>query len=218
MSKSIKDAHNKPVAAIITSVIVILIALIIVGGLVIGGDEGEAYKNKSNLSFFSQDGPGMDYFHCGNCETILPCPIDRFGAAGRYPDCPSCGMGMNLRKNRPNMRGYGYGRNFNTVGSNSPGALQGSIGELICPDCSYTMPHQPGVPVYNVNCPRCNRAMTRQRPARVPTKYYQINSSNSNQPANVPAPPITTNAPLPHEYRGVCSNCHKIVYSSATLQ
>jgi hypothetical protein len=49
-------------------------------------------------------------------------------------------------------RGRGMGRG---------GARQGlgPVRECRCPNCGYTLPHQPGVPCVNQVCPKCGTVM-----------------------------------------------------------
>lgn len=58
--------------------------------------------------------------------------------AGLLGQGPGTGRGMG--------RGGGKGR----MGGNRPGA--GPAGNCICPSCGAKVPHQVGVPCYNVNC------------------------------------------------------------------
>lgn len=37
----------------------------------------------------------------------------------------------------------------------------GPGGDCVCPGCGTKMPHQTGVPCYDVNCPKCGKKMTR---------------------------------------------------------
>lgn len=52
--------------------------------------------------------------------------------------------------------GQGQGR----MGGNRPGAGPG--GNCVCPNCGERVPHQQGVPCYEVNCPKCGTKMTRE--------------------------------------------------------
>jgi len=51
-------------------------------------------------------------------------------------------------------RGAGQGRRMGGFGA-GPG------GQCKCPACGYTMPHQPGVPCYQMTCPKCGAKMIR---------------------------------------------------------
>ena len=57
------------------------------------------------------------------------------------------GRGMGRGGGRGRMGGFGLG----------PG------GYCVCPSCGHKVPHQRGVPCYQMKCPRCGAAMTRQR-------------------------------------------------------
>ena len=144
----------------------------------------------------------MDYFHCPNCNTVVPCPYNHNGV-GR--DCPSCGLKMNIvSKNIPSTQNI-TDSNMNVTGGFGQGP--GTGGYLVCPKCGTAVQHQRGVPAYSVNCPKCGTVMYRQLPAYIPTAF---NNPTGNQNVQVITPPITSNAVMPHEYRGVCSKCHQI--------
>ena len=144
----------------------------------------------------------MDYFHCQNCNTVVPCPYGHNGAGGNCPPCPSCGLRMGFI---PGITAQ------NTFAAGGFGQGPGAGGYLVCPGCGNTVMHQNGVPAYGVNCPQCGTAMCRQSPALIPTAFY--NNQTTNRLSNVrsqTAPPITANAFAPHGKRGVCTNCHQI--------
>ena len=90
----------------------------------------------------------------------------------------------------------------------------GPGGNLVCPSCGTVVPHQQGVPAYSVNCPKCGTVMYRQLPAYLPTAFNNTtgtqNFQNAQGGTQTNPPPITSNAVMMHEYRGVCSNCHQI--------
>jgi predicted Fe-Mo cluster-binding NifX family protein len=60
---------------------------------------------------------------------------------------PGMGMGRGMGRGRGRGRGCGAG-----VG---PG------GHCFCPGCGTTVPHQPGVPCFQVKCPKCGTTMRR---------------------------------------------------------
>ena len=51
-------------------------------------------------------------------------------------------------------RGEGRGR--------MGGAGRGSGGQCTCPSCGKKVAHERGVPCYEVRCPKCGTAMTRE--------------------------------------------------------
>jgi hypothetical protein len=57
-------------------------------------------------------------------------------------------------------RGQGMGPGRGRMGGTRPGA--GPSGECVCPQCGATIPHQVGVPCYQVQCPKCGTAMVRK--------------------------------------------------------
>jgi hypothetical protein len=58
--------------------------------------------------------------------------------------------------------GRGAGRGFGAGGRMKGNRLYaGPGGDCVCPDCGTKMPHQVGVPCYDVSCPKCGKKMTR---------------------------------------------------------
>lgn len=57
-------------------------------------------------------------------------------------------------------RGLGRGGGAGRMGGTRAGAGPG--GNCVCPQCGHKVPHQPGTPCYNVNCPKCGIAMVRE--------------------------------------------------------
>ena len=53
-------------------------------------------------------------------------------------------------------RGVGRGR----ISGNRPGA--GPTGNCMCPNCGVKIPHQAGVPCYDLSCPKCGANMVRK--------------------------------------------------------
>jgi len=59
-------------------------------------------------------------------------------------------------------RGRGVGRGGGgrgRMGGTLPGA--GPSGSCVCPNCGAGLPHQVGVPCYNLSCPQCGTKMVR---------------------------------------------------------
>ena len=54
--------------------------------------------------------------------------------------------------------GGGRGEGRGSMG----GAGRGPGGECVCPSCGKKVPHERGVPCYQVRCPKCDAAMTRE--------------------------------------------------------
>lgn len=170
------------------------------------------YGKKAELAGGGGWGKGY-YYVCPNCFTRVPCPLNSNGLVS----CPNCGIGMN--------RGFcGLVELLsppNTTDFNLAGGLGlrnglglGPGGNLVCPNCGLVIPHQRGVPCYTVNCPKCGTTMVRQVPANIQTPFNTVANTQNITTGNVP--PISTDAPMNHEYRGVCIKCHTIVYSTAT--
>ena len=67
----------------------------------------------------------------------------------------------------PSGGGPGTGRGAGMGGSRR-GKMGGSRtgagpgGECICPQCGATVPHEPGNPCFNRNCPKCGTKMLRK--------------------------------------------------------
>ncbi len=191
------------------------------------GESGKAVENyKSNKiaaaksytvpQFYgrSQIASVMDYFHCPNCNTVVPCPYNHTGTGGY---CPSCGLRMKIISNNMAETQGITGSNIYTVGGfgRGGGLGLGPGGYLECPNCGTVVPHQRGVPAYSVNCPNCGTVMYRQLPAYLPTAFNNPigiqNVQSTQSGTQTTASPITSNAVMTHEYRGVCSSCHQIV-------
>ncbi|GAH72552.1 unnamed protein product [marine sediment metagenome] len=69
----------------------------------------------------------------------------------------------------PNGGGYGQrpggGQGLGRGGrGRQPGGFGlGPSGECTCPKCGAKVPHQTGIPCYELKCPRCGQPMTRGR-------------------------------------------------------
>jgi len=57
-------------------------------------------------------------------------------------------------------RGLGRGRGMGRMGGNQPGA--GPSGDCLCPSCGVRIPHQAGVPCYDLSCPKCAAKLVRE--------------------------------------------------------
>ena len=177
----------------------------------IGGGFGRRYGRGSG---------SCDYFHCPNCNLVTPCPRNYTGGGISCPACPSCGLRMNVLQKHWDAIQDAPGSYFDVVGGLGGRGMGGGLGlgpggYIVCPDCGYSMPHRRGVPCYAVQCPNCGTSMVRQMPDNTPTAFNNNNRNSNNQyfqrDQTRPAPPITSNAKMPHDYRGVCSKCHKII-------
>ena len=69
---------------------------------------------------------------------------DGTGPAGQGP---GTGRGMGKGGGKGRMGGFGMGGG----------------GNCVCPDCGNKITHQVGTPCYQVKCPNCGQAMTRER-------------------------------------------------------
>jgi hypothetical protein len=57
-------------------------------------------------------------------------------------------------------RGLGRGRGVGRMKGNRPGA--GPSGNCLCPGCGNRVPHQAGIPCYDLSCPKCGAKMVRE--------------------------------------------------------
>lgn len=64
----------------------------------------------------------------------------------------------------PTGQGPGTGRGMGRGGGRGRqgGFAAGPGGNCVCPKCGKTVPHQRGVPCFQMACPGCGAAMTRQ--------------------------------------------------------
>jgi hypothetical protein len=62
-------------------------------------------------------------------------------------------------------RGRGMGVPGGGRGRMGGGFAAGPVGVCICtnPECKTEAPHQPGIPCYQVKCPKCGSPMIRKR-------------------------------------------------------
>lgn len=124
---------------------------------------------------------------------------------------------------------------------NQPNFWQGpeSTGFFLCPNCNWRMFAQQGQNEFP-RCPNCSQIMARggayYQNQNAPQNFYNPGNAQmgnmqmgNNQMGNnqmapvalqnpVSAPPISSNAVMPHGYRGVCSNCHQILDTPANNQ
>ena len=80
---------------------------------------------------------------------------DGTGPAGR-----GAGTGRGMGGGGGGGGGMGKGKGGQGMGGGRRGAGPG--GNCVCPSCGAAVPHQAGVPCFQVNCPQCNTAMVRQ--------------------------------------------------------
>ena len=72
------------------------------------------------------------------------------------------GSGRGRGSGQGGGRGEGGGQGQGGGGGMGRGGRRlGPGGECTCPNCGATVPHQQGVPCFEVNCPECGRKMTR---------------------------------------------------------
>jgi len=61
--------------------------------------------------------------------------------------------------------GFGRGRGLGRGGRGRMGGTKAGAGPggfCVCPSCGHKVPHQAGVPCYQVNCPKCGTRMVRE--------------------------------------------------------
>ena len=57
------------------------------------------------------------------------------------------------------VTGRGMGRGGGRMGGNRPGSGPG--GNCLCPACKLSIPHQAGMPCFDVKCPKCGASMVK---------------------------------------------------------
>jgi S1-C subfamily serine protease len=95
----------------------------------------------------------------------------------------------------------------NVWGARMGGFGAGPVGNLVCPNCSTTVPHQIGIPAYTVNCPNCQTPMMRQGTpgtSSIPAQGQQI--ATPNAPATQ-SPNVSSPATASGNF-WVCPNCY----------
>ena len=195
MEKKQKRINNEGILHIITTFTVILIAVVGLYAMLYGSKYEDVLESVNSHYSFNI---------CPNCDTRVPCLQNHNGRTF----CPSCGVIMNRKGRGLFSPGTTAGTDISVVGNFGFGL--GPLGNLVCPDCGLVTQHQRGLPCYTVNCHRCGATMVRQFPANIQTAFATSGKNQNNQ-TTIPAPPITTDAVMKHEYRGVCSSCHNIV-------
>lgn len=76
--------------------------------------------------------------------------MPRGDGTGPFGQGPGTGRGL----------GRGMGKGMGRMGGNRPGA--GPSGSCLCPSCGTRVPHEAGVPCYNLSCPKCGAKMIRE--------------------------------------------------------
>lgn len=142
-----------------------------------------------------------------------------------YPNCPNCGSPMaknmpdNKWQNTFNKDNFGLAANTVPIQNNSnlpqpnPNFWQGpeSTGFFICPKCNWHMYAQKDMGEFP-KCPNCKAIMARSGVIDQNAQNQGLNiQRGAQQPYPVYPPPIDINARMPHDFRGVCSNCHQII-------
>jgi len=72
----------------------------------------------------------------------------------------------NLDGTGPTGGGPGTGRGLGRGGGRGrqPGGFGlGPSGNCVCPSCGTKVPHQRGIPCYEMKCPKCGSRLTRER-------------------------------------------------------
>lgn len=59
--------------------------------------------------------------------------------------------------------GRGMGRGAGAPRGRMGGFGMGPAGECVCPQCGTRLPHQRGVPCFQMKCPNCGAPLTRAR-------------------------------------------------------
>jgi len=64
----------------------------------------------------------------------------------------------------PRGQGSGTGRGMSGQGGDGRGGgfAAGPGGNCVCPSCGEKTPHKMGSPCYDLRCPKCGTAMTRE--------------------------------------------------------
>ncbi|MBF0484536.1 MAG: magnetochrome domain-containing protein [Candidatus Omnitrophica bacterium] len=184
-------------------------------------------------------GPQKQAFVCPVCNWRMK--AERQG--NNFPACPNCGSPMALDMSKQNQEAatplaeglfaantVPMNQQVNPINNQVNNQLQVFPGREItqgfqCPNCNWRIYSKQGANDFP-QCPNCGQIM-----ARAGKNFQTQNTQNgvfANQVAlqqnyqtapaqgNVnAAPPISPDAPMPHEYRGECSNCHQFLSPAA---
>ncbi|MEI6437211.1 MAG: magnetochrome domain-containing protein [Candidatus Omnitrophota bacterium] len=75
-----------------------------------------------------------------------------------------------------------------------------------CPNCGWLMHSEQGMNEFP-RCPNCGQIMKRVNPA---SRIAMVQNAPVANPVPNSAPPIFRDAVMPHQFRGVCENCHTV--------
>ena len=87
---------------------------------------------------------------------------DGTGPTGQGPGTGR-GTGVGRGGGRQGQGGGRGGGGQGQGGGRGGGFAMGLGGNCTCPNCKATVAHQRGAPCYQMKCPQCGQAMTRQR-------------------------------------------------------
>lgn len=119
------------------------------------------------------------------------------------------GRGQGLGQGLDQSQGLGQGQSPNMT---APVGLGQSF--YTCPNCKWRV-----YPAANMGqnpiCPNCRTILPLSNFTQDPimNQLQNMVASPGTGFGAQPAPPIYSNAVMPHDYRGVCSNCHQILKS-----
>lgn len=146
----------------------------------------------TNQPNFWQGPESTGFFLCPNCNWRM---YSQQGA-NEFPKCPNCGQIM--------ARGGAYSVNPNTWNNSAPAVLGGNGNSMNPGAMNQVAFAQNNTNYYNPANPPTTAIIPANTGAVAPVALQQ---AQTGQPL---APPIFRDAVMPHEYRGVCENCHVI--------
>jgi len=166
----------------------------------------------SNVAYFVA-GKGEEAVIAGDIDPLCYQILSQFGVrayggyTGRVKDVVDLYRQAAIT---PGMRPQLQQNSVPTAGMAAPVALAQPF--VTCPNCKWRVYAAPGSSQYPV-CPNCGAVVSPTGGFdQVPQNQMDIQSPVVSPQA---APPIFSNATMPHAYRGVCSNCHQISPASA---
>lgn len=155
-------------------------------------------------------GFGQQAFVCPTCNWRMK--TNRQGDG--FPPCPNCGGSMALDMQNQNRIVNPFVEQQELQAQQNMQAQQANFfspnpdmtGSFKCPNCGWLMHSEQGANEFP-RCPNCGQIMKRTASA---ARVAMVQGAPVANPVPNSAPPIFRDAVMPHQFRGVCENCHTV--------